>query len=500
MSTAEVGKTRGMTWRRVRQVAVAVLCLQTAGLVTLGTVLYQRFMESVDFGIFAQAFTLIGRGDLDPVNTLKQGSYLTSHFELIMWPLSLLSWVTPGALALVWIQALALGVSGIVVVLWAADLLEARGLRPATGALALAGVVVMVVVNQVAWRTVAEDFHFEALAGMFILLAARQLFAGHRRSMWVLIGLCLLCGDVPALFVIGLGITGLLTRAQRRTGGWILLSGILWLVLIGLVGANHASHLSDYSYLAGTELQPGLSGLVHLAMGLVTHPGHVATVLTRRSGLLLDNLRAGGIVGLATPLGLGVPLIVLSSAGLESHLDYLRSGFQIIPAIPLMLVGTVMALLWISRRPERRRVLGSSVAATVAVALVASSVLLSLDPGRWLLKGSANPHMISPRVARQLDAVLAATPSDAQVIAQIQVVGRFAQRRSVEWAFFGARRRLPIAQREVVLVVLRRPGDLQNPTLTRLRQHGARVLVNGHGVEAVLWHPPADRRSLLVVP
>ena len=86
------------------------------------------------------------------------------------------------------------------------------------------------------------------------------------------------------------------------------------------------------------------------------------------------------------------------------------------------------------------------------------------------------------------------------MIAQIQVVGRFAQRRSVEWAFFGARRRLPIAQREVVLVVLRRPGDLQNPTLTRLRQHGARVLVNGHGVEAVLWHPPADRRSLLVVP
>ena len=500
MADAEVGKTRAMTWRRVRQVAVAALCLQTTGLVTLGTLFYARFMESVDFGIFAQAFTLIGRGDLDPQNTLKHGSFLTSHFELIMWPLSTLSWITPGAIALVWIQAVALGASGIVVALWAATLLEARGLGPRAGAVALAGVVVMVMVNQVAWRTMAEDFHFEPLAGLLILLAARQLFAGRAASMWVLIGLCLLCGDVPALFVVGLGFTGLLSTGHRRAGGWIVLSGVVWLGVIGLVGANHASHLSDYSYLAGTSLQPGLSGLVHLALGLVTHPGHVASVLAQRSGLLLDNLRAGGVIGLATPMGLGVPLLVLASAGLESHLDYLRAGFQLSPAIPMMLVGSVMALLWVSRRSDRRPALGPRLASTMALAIVISGIALSWAPGRWLLTSSANPTMISGSVAHQLDRVLAATPTEAEVIAQVQVVGRFAQRHSVEWAFFGAERRLPITEDQVVLVVLRPPGSPQNPTISALRHHGAQLLVDGHGVEAVLWRPPTTATVLRVAP
>ena len=500
MATAMVGKTRAMTWRQVRQVAIGVLCVQTAGLLSLGTLLYGRFMESVDFGIFAQAFTLIGRGDLDPQSTLKHGSYLTSHFELIMWPLSVLSWITPGAIALVWIQALALGAAGVVVALWSARLLEARGLTPGWGAVALSGVVIVVAVNQVAWRTVAEDFHFEPLAGLLILVAAQQLFAGRTRWMWVCIGLCLLCGDVPALFVVGLGVTGLLTRDHRRTGAMIGLAGIVWLVLIGVLGANHASHLRDYSYLAGTHLHPGLSGLAHLVLGLATHPSHVVSVLAHRSDLLLTDLRAGGVVGLATPLGLGVPLIVLSSAGLESHRDYLAAGFQIAPAIPLLMVGSVMALLWTSRRLATRGSLAPRLVIGAGIAIVISSVALSLAPSRWLFTSSANPSLISRPVADGLRAALRATPANAQVIAQVQVVGRFSQRRSVQWAFFGASRRLPISEPTVVLVVLRAAGSPENRTLVQLRHRGARVLVDHDGVEAVLWRPPAGQRSLLVAP
>ena len=489
-----------MSWTQVRRAAVAAVGLQTAGLVGLGTLLYGRFMESVDFGIFAQAFVLIGRGDLDPQSTLKHGSYLTSHFELIMWPLSLLSWVTPGAVALVWIQALALGGCGIVVALWSAQLLEDRGLSPRWGAVALAGVVVMVVVNQVAWRTVAEDFHFEPLAGLLVLLAARDLLGGRSRRMWAFVVLCLLCGDVPALLVVGLGITGLLTRGRRRLGGLVLLAGVAWLGLIGLVGANHASHLSDYGYLAGTTLHPGLSGLVHLALGLVAHPGHVASVLAHRAGLELVALRAGGVLGILAPLGLGAPLIVLSSAGLEAHVDYLRSGFQLAPAIPLLLVGTVMVLLVGSRQlPSRGRV-APRLAGVAGAVLVGSSLALSTSPSTWLLTSSANPTLLSAEVASGLDRALAATPADAQVIAQVQVVGRFAERRSVQWAFFGAARQLPIQSSCVVLVVLRSPGSPENATLARLRRQGARVLVDGDGVEAVRWHPPAGQRHLRVAP
>ena len=114
----------------------------------------------------------------------------------------------------------------------------------------------MVVANQVFWRTVAEDFHFQALAGLLILLAARDLIDGRQRRMWLMVSLCLLCGDVAALLVVGLGITGLLTQGRRRTGVLVVVAGAAWLGLVGLIGANHASHLRDYSSLAGTTLHP----------------------------------------------------------------------------------------------------------------------------------------------------------------------------------------------------------------------------------------------------
>ena len=489
-----------MRWQHVRRAALGLVGLQTVGLVGVSTLFYNRFMESVDFGIFAQAFVLIGRGNLNPENTLKRGSFLTSHFELIMWPLSLLSWVTPGGLGLLWIQALALGGCGLVVVAWSARLLEARGLTPRWGAVALGGVVIMVVANQVFWRTVAEDFHFQALAGLLILLAARDLIDGRERRMWLMVSLCLLCGDVAALLVVGLGITGLLTQGRRRTGVLVVVAGAAWLGLVGLIGANHASHLRDYSSLAGTTLHPGLSGLVHLALGLVTHPGRAISLLAHRSDLLLANLRAGGIIGLVTPLGLGAPVIVLASAGLESHVDYVRAGFQLVPAIPLLLVGSVMALLWGSRRLSGRGPLAARLAAAAGLVLVVSSLGLSASPSSWLLTSSANPTMISPVVARGLDAALAATPADAQVIAQAQVVGRFSARRHVEWAFFGAPRRLPLQARQVVLVLLHASGTPENPTVTRLRHQGAKLLINADGVEAIEWHPPTGRQTLLVAP
>ena len=103
-------------------------------------------------------------------------------------------------------------------------------------------------------------------------------------------------------------------------------------------------------------------------------------------------------------------------------------------------------------------------------------------------------------MASGLDRALAATPADAQVIAQVQVVGRFAERRRRRPTGRCAARQLPIQSSCVVLVVLRSPGSPENATLARLRRQGARVLVDGDGVEAVRWHPPAGQRHLRVAP
>ena len=478
---------------------MVLLSAYTALLTAIGTLLYSRFMESVDFGIFTQAFTEIARGNLDPANTLKQGAYLTSHFELAMWLLAPLAWVTPGSIALVWIQTISLGIAGMVVVVWSSRLLERHGIGPKWGAAFVGLLVAVVATNQIIWKTVVEDFHFQPVAALLIVLAARDLLEGRSRRMWIWVGLCLLTGDVAGLYAIGLGVTGLLTASRRRTGALLVVAGGAWMLFIGLLGANHASHLGDYSYLAGVELSPGAGGLLHLAGGLLTHPGRVTSTLWERSGPLLDALRSGGVVGLANPLGLGVPVLVLVSAGLERQIAYVTSGFQLVPAIPVLLVASVSVLLWISKR----RILASAarpIAAVVVLALGCWSIVLAISPSTWLLPSSANPTMINQRTAAALSDVLDATPSDAQVIAQIQIVGRFSERSSVEWAFFGSPRRLPI-DRPVVVLVIRRPhGAPENPTFSTLRADGARVLVNRGGIEAIEWRPKEGTRSLVVLP
>lgn len=488
-----------MSWTLLRRAAIALMSAWSLALVGLGSFAYGRFMESVDFGIFAQAFTQIGSGNLDPANTLKQGSYLSSHFELIMWLLAPLSWITPGSVALVWLQALSIGACGVVVVAFGARLIEREGIAPGRGAWLVGLLCVVVASTQAFWRVNVEDFHLEPLAGLLILLAAVCLLEGRRRWMWAAVVACLLCGDVAGLYVVGLGISCLVSRRHRRAGAGLLLAGLAWMLLIGLIGANHASHLHDYSYLAGRELQPGASGLLQLGLGLVTHPLRALDVLGGRMGPIGSVLRQGGLLGILTPVGLGVPLIVLLSAGLERHVAYVEAAFQVVPAIPLLLLGTLIALRGISRWPRLGR-RGGAVALSLAIALSASSLAISRSPSSWLLRGTANPVAISAAQASALAQALRSAPSDVEVIADARVVGRFAERRSVEWAFFGTTRRLPIDEGRVLLVALRPAGSPQSPTLERLRARGARLVVGRDGVEAVSFVPRPGQRSLLVEP
>src|SRR5258708_7494974 len=54
---------------------------------------YDRFYLSVDYSTFQQAWQQIATGHLDPYLSPGCFSYWRSHFELIMWPLSTLSWL-----------------------------------------------------------------------------------------------------------------------------------------------------------------------------------------------------------------------------------------------------------------------------------------------------------------------------------------------------------------------------------------------------------------------
>jgi uncharacterized membrane protein len=195
-----------------------IFAVQFLAIAALSQVQYNRFDLAEDFGIFNQAWTLIAHGHLNPYSSIYGYPFYKSHFELIMWPMALLHLIYPQPVLLLWIQDLAAVGCGLVVYLWTLEYMRRREL-PLQPAVAIAlGVVAALAVNPVLYETVTFDFHLQTVSTLFALLAAREFWRGRIRWAWVWVGLTLLCGDLPALYVVGLGFSALLAgRALWRS-------------------------------------------------------------------------------------------------------------------------------------------------------------------------------------------------------------------------------------------------------------------------------------------
>src|ERR1700722_459166 len=108
--------------------SIAVLALQLAALIAYSSHLYARFDLSVDFAHNVQAWYLIGHGTLDPVDTVRIAAtpFWRDHFDLILWPLSLLRWLSPQPVILLWLQDAAIVASEVVTLLWVSAILSDR--------------------------------------------------------------------------------------------------------------------------------------------------------------------------------------------------------------------------------------------------------------------------------------------------------------------------------------------------------------------------------------
>jgi hypothetical protein len=471
------------------------------GLAVYSTVMYRHHFLAEDFATYNQAWTLIGQGHLNPYDTIYHSySFVKSDFELIIWPLALIHVVFPQPVALLWIQDLAVAGSGAVVFVWIVDYLEQRKVAwwPAAGAAVV--VLAVLVASPGAYQILYFDFHLEPISTVFILLAGRDLWGGRHRRAWVWVALALACGTFTAVTVVGLGLSAVLAgRDTRRQGILLMVAAVGWLAVVSAIGASAGSGITLYAPLVGRRSLSGTTGIAVLAFGLVAHPSRAVDQLYDRLGNIYVLIKQVGVIGLASAWGFGVPVVVMVTNALSANTGLINQAFQNAAVFPFVLLGTVMVLVWVAQRFRYGWI------PATAVALVVAVQALSYGVGLAPANVSFGTSQIGAGPGSQLSRALALTPSGAEVISTISVMGRFCSRPYCYW--FYPNGTLPVQSREVVFVFdpaaedeipeADAADDVGAIAFVRDRLH-ARTLVHADGVTALIWRPPAGTKRINV--
>jgi hypothetical protein len=502
--------------------------LQFVLVTALSVVIYRRFALTLDYGIFNQARWLIGHGHLDPYDTLGGGGgpFWQGHGEWLMWPLGLLSRVWPGDGFLLLVQDVAVGGITAVAFAWVLDVVrDARLDRRA----ALAGVaLVLLLLNPWVYWATEFDFHIEALATLFVLLAAYDLWRGRTGRMWVWVVLALSTGDITGTYLFGVGLAGLLVGRHEirchQFRGWLpalalVVIGPAWVAAMAAIHADAGSALGvTFGYLGGSGSPSSLAplhrvvvltaavlhagarnpfpsvftnagGIWHLFTSTVRHPSRPLRELWHHRLNLWANAAPAGLIGLCTPFGFAVPVVVLVTNNLVPTQAFSAPSFQSVPTYSFVSVGTVMALGRLVSRVGWRRRLGTALSVLVVAQTLAWAVV-------WLPKLEPHWLRVTPGAAAVLARAEPLIPSAAEVIASQGVVGRFSDH---AWVF--ALNDLPttymVASRTVYFVFAPDQGvettdvtdalEALDDTMTDL---GGRLVASGDGIFVVRWDPP----------
>ncbi len=504
--------------------AAVVLGLQLALFLGVSTFRYHRFDLYTDFGTYAQAFSVIAHGNLDPFDTFQTYPFWQNHFELAMWPIGLLGSVWPHPVVLLWLQDIAVVATELVVLLWVGQIcVERVGGRRQQVALV---VLVATVVNAWWWEATIFDVHFETFGMPFAVLSAYALWQGRHRTAWAAALLGVLFGDVVALSILFVGLAGLCSGRVRGhdRGVWhaggLAAFGLAWLALVTAVHGNQGSNVPIYYGYIVHEPANASSWAVYGA--LAAHPSADLHVVRMHVGALWRVVATGGALGLLTPWGLFQAVAVLVPVALNVNGSFWLlpvGAFQTVTAVPFVLVGTVMVLVWLGRGlpewPPRRGRHGRAALAPwrgpAAWALGAAVLVLALTQSvpLWgqLVSGWDTPSILSSvsgAAAAQLRAVQAEIPPGAELVVSGGVVGRFTDRQAVYPIEPAPQNPIPITSGTVVFVLTDQgeegvpPGGERADAAFVAGRLRARPLPARDGVTAYVWHPAPGTPPLVL--
>jgi pimeloyl-ACP methyl ester carboxylesterase len=490
----------------VQTVACAAFFLQLCGLLAYSGLMYHRFTLGIDFAVYDQAMSEIARGHLNPTLSIfgpqnnNQGyPFIHSHFELMMYPIALLSEVVRTPFLLLVIQDVSVVGVGVVAFFWISAMVTSKNVSRTAANLILLGCLVAILVNPLAYGTVAVDFHLEATATLFAVLLAFDVWSGRTRRAILWAVLCVLCGDLGGLYVAGVGLSALVaSRSTRRTGIFLTLGGVIWVGIVSSLGANQGSYVTtEYAYLAGRSVLPtGVSGAALLVGGILAHPGRPISMIHSRLELIKGYLIPGGVIGLFTPWGFGVPLVVLLSSALQSTELFIVQEFQQFAVVPFVLFGTASIVTVLlgspaaahAREHGRRLRLRHIAGAAVAVVVFVVALVHADHTTRSSLTMNASGMIIPGNEAAVLRSTLAGIPGDSEVIASVPIMGRFGNRTYV-FPYDSVTQNYPLESKKVYLVIdtehalqLVNPQQIQAAADYLGKKFDARTVVHDAGV------------------
>lgn len=484
----------------VRNVAVGLLTAQFVLLLVVSTIEYRRYALGVGFGTYAQAWVSIAHGHLNPGSSLIGKSFWHNDAEFVLWPLALLYYLYPHPVDLLWAQDLALVATEYVAFRWMQEGCSRFPItsRRTPSALPLLGLGALLV-NPFAYYAVAYDFHSEIIAACFLVLSGYALWRGRHRWLWWSVPLTLLSSGLGALYLCGLGLSGVLAGRKSRTAGVVIvLAGVGWLALVSALGGNEFGYAQSlrgwFGYLVGAHQSP--VGPANVVAGALTHPATVVRVLWERRVFLLDLVLSAGLVGMVWRWVWPLALVVLVPSALNSSPEFVspQAAFQNWAVLPFLAVGSVvLAGRWLSA--YRRGALGRGSLMVWATSLVV--LLAVLVPGLRSFWDS-----VDSSAAQALSQADRSIPANAEVIASWGIAGRLAVREDVH-GYGLSDHKFPVDRRHVFFVIAAGQGNLEvNPTVAqraiqvvRADLH-ARQLLAQSGVYVAEWTPPSGMTTV----
>lgn len=423
----------------VRRVGLVVLLVQLIALMIWSAFQYHRFVQSSDFVGYEQAWFLIAHGHLNPWVTDWKKYFFTSHAEVVIWLLAPLWWIWHQGVTLLWVQDLAIVVTEATAFLWIVEIAAKRSgddladsgghryrrqsdfphfwHRPMSPVIVASAGLVILVANPWIYWAASFDFHAEALGACFALLSAYDLAHGRRRA-WVWVALTLMCGDVAATYVIGVGLSAVVAgRATRRAGVAILVVGGALVLLLTEIGVNTGANLANYlPQGASSEPSARAHGVGNILYAVFTKPLSFVRAFWHNALNIYANLAPGGAIGLAASWGFGVPVVVLLTNNLTTGFSI--TAAQNIPMFCFIALGTIMLVTRIVRRFP-------AVAWVLVFVLVANAVGWSVV---WLPRTKSQWVRVSSGAAQVLTVAAERIPPGDEVVAPQGISGSLAER------------------------------------------------------------------------
>ena len=474
-------------------VGTSFFVLGFLGLAFWSDFLASRFELTFDYSFYGQAWYLIAHGHLSPSSSVLGAPFPAWHnaAEILIWPLAVLWYLWPHPQTLLWAQDAATVACEIVLFSWCCELVASKWKDwPSSKYSLVAPVLTFLLLFTCPWVIYIDsfDFHPEAFLLLPAILAARALWRGTA-TLWIWLVLTLLGGALGATYVIGIGVSSLFVRFRRRVGFVLIIVGVLAIVTLFALHADEAgvgafTHLTPNGHTAHTSV----SGF-DIVKNLALRPGLELSQFPPNWVDIYANLSYSGFLGILTPIGLGIPIIVTAENALGSTL-FIRPLIQNnLPTLMLGSFATGIAVWQVVRSPSAAwRRFGAILAALVVANAVGWCVV-------WLPRIKSQFVNVPSSTATVLATIDNEIPASSEVIVSQGVAGPFAFRK---WMIpvFGPGD-WPVRARTVWFVVapwngveVEAPSDALAEVYYAEDVLHAQLMEDRSGIFALRWHPP----------